>query len=211
MLNVLSQIQTEIIPSFMRLHPSTAFQTLLLTMKATPILLRDSFPCSRYSGSSDLNLTIPIHLSSLIPKTDVHSCYLIFDHFQFTLIQGLNISDSYAILFFIPSDCTFTIRRIHNWLSFLPWCSLFILSGAISPLFPSNILDTCDLGGLILQCHIFLPFHGVLKERILKWFDILFSSGSHFFRPCLSGTCLSVTPHSWMTYLAPWLLAAGPR
>ena len=27
--------------SFLRLHPSTVFQTLLLTMKATPFLLRD--------------------------------------------------------------------------------------------------------------------------------------------------------------------------
>ena len=29
---------------FMRLHPSTAFHTLLLTMMATPFLLRDSCP-----------------------------------------------------------------------------------------------------------------------------------------------------------------------
>ena len=28
----------------LRLHPSTAFQTLLLTMMATPFLLRDSCP-----------------------------------------------------------------------------------------------------------------------------------------------------------------------
>ena len=36
--------RTEIILSFLRLHPSTAFQTLLLTMMATPFLLRDSCP-----------------------------------------------------------------------------------------------------------------------------------------------------------------------
>ena len=30
--------------SFLRLHPSTAFRTLLLTMMATPFLLRDSCP-----------------------------------------------------------------------------------------------------------------------------------------------------------------------
>ena len=36
--------RTEIILSFWRLHPSTAFQTLLLTMIATPFLLRDSCP-----------------------------------------------------------------------------------------------------------------------------------------------------------------------
>ena len=32
----------QIILSFLRLHPSTAFWTLLLTMRATPFLLRDS-------------------------------------------------------------------------------------------------------------------------------------------------------------------------
>ena len=36
--------QTEIILSFLRLHPSTAFRTLLLTTMATPFLLRDSCP-----------------------------------------------------------------------------------------------------------------------------------------------------------------------
>ena len=35
--------QTEIILSFLRLYPSTAFRTLLLTMMATPFLLRDSY------------------------------------------------------------------------------------------------------------------------------------------------------------------------
>ena len=35
---------TEIVLSFFRLHPSTAFWTLLLTMMATPFLLRDSCP-----------------------------------------------------------------------------------------------------------------------------------------------------------------------
>ena len=34
--------RTEIILSFLRLHPSTAFKTLSLTMMATPFLLRDS-------------------------------------------------------------------------------------------------------------------------------------------------------------------------
>ena len=33
-----------VILSFLRLHPSTAFLTLLLTMMATPFLLRDSCP-----------------------------------------------------------------------------------------------------------------------------------------------------------------------
>ena len=36
--------KTEIILLFLRLHPSTALQTLLLTMRATLFLLRDSCP-----------------------------------------------------------------------------------------------------------------------------------------------------------------------
>ena len=42
----------------------------------------------------------------------------------------------------MSSDFTFTTRHIHNWVSFLVWLSLFILSGAISLLFSSSILDT---------------------------------------------------------------------
>ena len=41
-LNSLPWKRTESILSFLRLHPSTAFWTLLLTMMATPFLLRDS-------------------------------------------------------------------------------------------------------------------------------------------------------------------------
>ena len=37
-------LETEIILSFLRLHPSTAVQTLLSTVMATPFLLRDSCP-----------------------------------------------------------------------------------------------------------------------------------------------------------------------
>ena len=43
-LNGLPWNRTEIILSFLRLHPSTAFWTLLLTVMATPFLLRDSCP-----------------------------------------------------------------------------------------------------------------------------------------------------------------------
>ena len=43
-LNGLPWKRTEIILLFLRLHPSTAFQTLLLTMMTTPFLLRDSCP-----------------------------------------------------------------------------------------------------------------------------------------------------------------------
>ena len=43
-LNALPWKRTEIIPSFLRLHPSIAFQTLLLTMMAIPFLLKGFLP-----------------------------------------------------------------------------------------------------------------------------------------------------------------------
>ena len=48
-LNNLLWNQTEILLSFLRLHPSIAFQTLFLTMKAFPFLKRDSVR-SRYNS-----------------------------------------------------------------------------------------------------------------------------------------------------------------
>ena len=115
----------------------------------------------------------------------VFTLAILFDHFQFTLIHGPNIPGSYAILFFTASDFTFTSRHIHSWALFPLWLSPFIPSGAISPLLSSSILGTYQPGEFIFQCHIFLPFHtvqGVLKARILKWFDIPFFRGPHFVR-----------------------------
>ena len=78
---------------------------------------------------------------------------------------------------------------IHHWELFLLWLSLFIPSGAISPLFSGSILvlwyHIYRPEEFIFQCHIFLPFHtvhGVLKARMLKWFAIPFSSGPCFTR-----------------------------
>ena len=73
--------------------------------------------------------------------------------------------------------------HIHNWVLFLLWLCLFILSGVISPLISSSLLGTYWPVEFTFQCPIFLPFHslhGVIKARILKWFVIPFSSGPHF-------------------------------
>ena len=75
--------------------------------------------------------------------------------------------------------------HIYNWVLFLLWLHLFILSGVISPLISSSILGNYQPGEFIFQCTIFLPFrtvHRVLKARILKWFAIPFSSGPRFVR-----------------------------
>ena len=58
--------------------------------------------------------------------------------------------------------------HIHNWVLFLLWLHLFILSGVISPLFSSKILGTYQPGEFIFQCPIFLSFHtvhGVLGQE----------------------------------------------
>ena len=116
----------------------------------------------------------------------VPSCHLLYDHFQFTLIHGPHIPGSYAVFFFATLDFIFTTRHIHNWVLFLLWFRLFILSGVISPLISSSIMGTFRPGEFIFQCPVFLPFHtvhGVLKARILKSFAIAFSSGPHSVRP----------------------------
>ena len=75
--------------------------------------------------------------------------------------------------------------HIHSWVLFLLWIHPFILSGVISPLISSSVLGTYRPGEFLFQYPIILPFHtvhGVLKERILKWFAIPFSSGLHSVR-----------------------------
>ena len=112
------------------------------------------------------------------------SCHLLFDHFQFILIRGPNIPGSYAILFFTASDFMSITSRIHSWVLFSLWLSLFILSGAISPVFSSSILGTYQPGEFIFQYHLFAFSYCSwgFKARILKWFAIPFSSGPHFVR-----------------------------
>ena len=93
---------------------------------------------------------------------NVYDCHLLFDHFQFTLILGLNIPGSYAILFFTASDFTSITNHIHNWVLFLLWLRLFILSVVISPLFSSSILGTYQPGSSsfsVLSFCLFILFN----------------------------------------------------
>ena len=88
--------------------------------------------------------------------------------------HGPNIPGSYAILLFIASDFTSITSHIHNWVLFLPWLRLFILSGVISPLICSIILGTYQPGEFIFQCPIFLPFLSkknteVVCHSLLQW------------------------------------------
>ena len=124
-------------------------------MTATPFLLRDSCPSVVDVMVIWTKFPILVHFSSLIPKMSIFTLTV---SCMTWLIHGPTIQGSYAILFFTASDFTFTIRHIHNRVLFLPWLSLFIPSGAISPLFSSSILGNYRPGEFIFQRHIFLSF-----------------------------------------------------
>ena len=116
--------RTESILSFLRSRPRTAFWTLLLTLRATLFLLKDSCSWQNIKWPSELNSPIPIHFSSLSLKmsmvTLAISCY----------VQPWFMGRTTRV----PVQCcslqhqTFTTRHI-------------VLSGTISPLFPSSISD----------------------------------------------------------------------
>ena len=86
------------------------------------------------------------------------TCHLLLDHLQFALIHEPDIPGSYAILLFTALDFTSITSHIHNWILFLPWLLLVILSGVISPLFSSSILGTYRPGEFLFQCPIFFLF-----------------------------------------------------
>ena len=100
-----------------------------------------------------------------------------------TLIHGPNIPGSYVILFFIASNFTLTITHIHNWVWFLLWLNLLILSGSTSPLFSSTVLDTYWPGEFIFQCPISYGSWGsqgknseVVCHSLLQWATFLQNS-----------------------------------
>ena len=100
--------------------------------------------------------------------------------------RGPDIPGSYALLLFTASDLGSITTHIHNWVSCLLWLHPFILSGVISPLISRSILGTYQPREFPFQYPIILPFctvHGVFKARILRWFAIPFSSGTHSVRP----------------------------
>ena len=123
---------------------------------------------------------------------------MFFDYFQFALIHGPNITGSYTILLFTALDLASITSPIHSWVLFLLWLHPLILSGVISPLISSSPLGTYRPGEFLFQCPFILPFHtvhGVLKARILRWFAIPFSSGSHSVRPLHHDRPSWVGPH----------------
>ena len=92
---------------------------------------------------------------------------------------------SYSIRLYSITSC------IHNWVLFLLWLHLVILSEAIFPLFSSSILGYYWPGEFIFQFHIFLPFHTVkLYDWILTMCTRLtriFIFYSDYIKLCLTG------------------------
>ena len=78
------------------------------------------------------------------------------------MIHGPNSPGSYAIFFFTALNFTSITSHIHKWFFvfcfFLLWLHVFILSGVISPLLSSSVLDMYWPGEFIFQCPLFLPF-----------------------------------------------------
>ena len=118
-------------------------------------------------------------------------------------------------MFFTSLDFTFTTRHCHSWVSFSFWSSHFILSGVIIIIIVLSISPVAywtfsDLGGLIFQCNIVLPFHtvhGVLTERILEWFAICCPRGPHFIRTLQYDPSI-LGGHTWHGSQLHWVMQA---
>ena len=99
-------------------------------------------------------------------NVDIHSCHLLFDHFQSALIHGPNIPGSYAILLLTTLDFAAITNPIHNWVLFLLWLCLFILSGVISPLISKHIGHLPTWGVHLSVSYLFAFF--ILLMRFSK-------------------------------------------
>ena len=83
-----------------------------------------------------------------------------------------NIPGSFSALEF-----TSITSHIHNWVLFLLWLQLFILSGAVSPLISRSILGTYRPVEFIFECPIFclfILFMGFSRQEY--WSGLPFSS-----------------------------------
>ena len=166
------------------MHPSNAFQTLLLTIRITPFLRRCSCLQLWILLSSELNSPITVPFSSQIPKVmfTLVISYLITSNLPWFISLKFQIPIQYCSLqhhtWLSPPDtsttgCCFHFNSDPSFLLELFLCSF--------PVVFCHLLTR----EFIFQCHMFLPFHTihvVLKAGIMKWFAISFSSGACFVR-----------------------------
>ena len=120
-------------------------------------------------------------------------CHLLFDTSNLPWFMVLTIPGFYAIFFFTASDFTSITSHIHNWVLFFLCFHLFILSGVISPLFSSSILDTfwpgASSSGVIVFC-LFILFMGFSWQEY--WSGLPFPSPvNHILLELSTMTCPS--------------------
>ena len=152
----------------------TAFQTLFVDYEGHSILSKEFLPTVVDIWSSDLNLPIPIHFNSLIPKVSL-----------FTLaISCLTMSN-------LPWCMDLTSISLYFYhQTRLQLCIVSALAQplpsfrSVSLLFPSNlILDTYWSGGLISGVISFCPFtphrSWILPARILEVYYSLLHYSQH--------------------------------
>ena len=81
------------------------------------------------------------------------------------------------------SDLASITSHIYNWVLFLLWLCLFILSGVTSPVISSSILGTYQPGEFIFQCPIHFAFSccswGSQGKNTEKWKKVKVKSLSH--------------------------------
>ena len=150
--------------SFLRLHPSTTFQTLLLTMTATPFLLRGSpstvvdimviwvkFTHSSLSSLSPRMLTFTLAISCLTTSNLPWFMDLTFQ----VPMQYCSLQHRILLLSPVPftTGCCFCFGSIPSFFLelFLHWS-------------PVAYWATYRPGEFIFQCPIFLPFHTVYRD-----------------------------------------------
>ena len=134
---------------------------------------------------------------------DVHSCHLLFDHFQFALIHGTDIPGSYAILLFTASDLASITSHIHSWVLFLLWLHPFILSGVISGVISPERMNWY---AYCSKCHLEFNNEGICPW-ILVFREILFTDSISFlFRFSISSWfCLCGLYISMNVLISSWL------
>ena len=187
--------------SFLRLPPSTAFQTVLLTMMAMVV------DYDGYSISSNVFVptvvdimvySIPVYVSLLTPKM---SCHYLFGYFQFALIHGPNNPGSYQYCSLqhqtlLPSPVTSTTGC----------CFCF---GSVSSLFLEFFLQwfpvahwaPTDLGNssfTVLSFCLFILFMGFSRQEY--WSGLPFPSPvDHVLSELSTVTCASlVALRAWL-------------
>ena len=130
---------------------------------------------------------------------------ILFDNFQFALIHGPKIPGSYAILLFTALDLTSITSHIHNWVLFLLWLHIFILSVFIFHFSPVTYLAPTALGSSsfsVLSFWLFILFMEFSRQEY--WNGLPFPSpvdhilSELFIMTCSSWVALHSMAHSFI-------------